>query len=417
MFCYPYLAPLYLTLFTVLTALIWRRKSGWEPINAALNVIAIILVVLPVLQILSVQFRLWKTPDTLTSSAGLVLPDEAVAPDIYYILLDGYPRGDILASTFDYDNAPLLDFLVERDFYIATCSQANYSFTMASMAATLNMTYLDNGSGSQRIELSDSRLGDLIRDSQVEALVDELGYTTVNFDTGYRWLRWRNADLYLSPFEATENRFLVNTGLNGFELLLVRSSAALLLFDLQISQPGNETLNLYEILADSPRDVQRQRLQFEFEMLREIPTSVAGPKFIYAHITVPHPPYLYDAEGKEVLKEPADEISAYREQVIYLNGHLPVIIDNILQSSDRPPVIIIQSDHGALIPYTAEGVDYREKIAILNAYYLPGAPPAPLYQTITPVNTFRIVFDRYFGGEFGLLDDHSFLIDEPVDLG
>jgi predicted membrane protein len=412
-----FLVPVMALVVGAMALWIWRLKGSLVPLTSALNITAVVLVLLPLAQIGIVQIGLWQAPDSSANPSRLATAPGEVAPDIYYILLDGYPRGDILLNTFDHDNAPLLNYLTARGFYIADCSQANYSFTMASMAATLNMTYLDNKSGTRRIEVSDSRLGDLIRDSQVEALVDELGYTTVNFDTGYRWLRWRDPDVYLSPFSETENRFLVNTGINGFELLLVRSSAALIAFDLQVSQPDNQTLNLYDMLADSPKDVQRERLQFEFDMLQEIPTAIDGPKFVYAHITVPHPPYLYDSVGNEVLNEPSDEISAYREQVIYLNGHLESILETIFAGSDPEPIIVIQSDHGALIPYTAEGIDYREKIAILNAYYLPGVEPAALYKNITPVNTFRLIFDRYFGGSFGLLEDHSFLVDEPVDLG
>jgi hypothetical protein len=45
---------------------------------------------------------------------------------------------------------------------------------------------------------------------------------------------------------------------------------------------------------------------------------------------------------------------------------------------------------------------------VLNAYYLPGVNAQLLYPSITPVNTFRLVFDQYFGGQFGLLEDKSY---------
>ncbi len=50
----------------------------------------------------------------------------------------------------------------------------------------------------------------------------------------------------------------------------------------------------------------------------------------------------------------------------------------------------------------------KEKVAILNAIRLPGAE-AELYPVLTPVNTFRIIFNRYFGSDFALLPDESYL--------
>ena len=43
----------------------------------------------------------------------------------------------------------------------------------------------------------------------------------------------------------------------------------------------------------------------------------------------------------------------------------------------------------------------------LNAYYMPGANILP-YPTITPVNSFRMIFNDYFGQDLPLLEDVSF---------
>jgi hypothetical protein len=78
------------------------------------------------------------------------------------------------------------------------------------------------------------------------------------------------------------------------------------------------------------------------------------------------------------------------------------ILDQILSDSVTPPIIILQGDHG----HDLASPD--DRMAILNAYYLPGEGESLLYPTITPVNSFRVVFDRYFGRNFGLLKDRSF---------
>ncbi len=80
-----------------------------------------------------------------------------------------------------------------------------------------------------------------------------------------------------------------------------------------------------------------------------------------------------------------------------------------LEKSTTPPIIIIQGDHGF---WTGTN------LPILNAYYLPGDAADALYPTISPVNSFRLIFDHYFGTDLGLLEDASYLvkdIEQPVE--
>jgi hypothetical protein len=81
-------------------------------------------------------------------------------------------------------------------------------------------------------------------------------------------------------------------------------------------------------------------------------------------------------------------------------------------------VIILQSDHGSglgLSTQSLEQTDLRERMSILNAYYLPGPGRQALYPSISPVNTFRVLFNAYFGAGLDLLPDRSYFStwDEP----
>jgi hypothetical protein len=55
---------------------------------------------------------------------------------------------------------------------------------------------------------------------------------------------------------------------------------------------------------------------------------------------------------------------------------------------------------------------------IFNAYHLPGGGDQQLYETITPVNTFRVIFNYYFAGDFDLLEDASYFstYDDPYNF-
>ena len=51
-----------------------------------------------------------------------------------------------------------------------------------------------------------------------------------------------------------------------------------------------------------------------------------------------------------------------------------------------------------------------QKMSILNAYHLPDGGDQLLYDTITPVNTFRLILNHYLNGDYDLLEDISWYI-------
>jgi hypothetical protein len=102
------------------------------------------------------------------------------------------------------------------------------------------------------------------------------------------------------------------------------------------------------------------------------------------------------------VEQEGKDIDGYRDQIIYLNSRLIPILKNIIANSEVPPIIIIQGDHGAV--YTVK----EERMAILNAYYLPEGRSNHLYENITPVNTFRVIFSHYFNADLELIDDISY---------
>ena len=97
--------------------------------------------------------------------------------------------------------------------------------------------------------------------------------------------------------------------------------------------------------------------------------------------------------------------------MIYLNKRLIPLLKTIQQQSATPPIIVIQGDHAGVES------DQNFRMEILNAYYLPGQAAGQLYESISPVNTFRLIFDQYFGGQYKLLKDTSYfsVYNNPFD--
>ena len=134
---------------------------------------------------------------------------------------------------------------------------------------------------------------------------------------------------------------------------------------------------------------------------------IKEPKLVFAHIIIPHPPYVFGPNGDPVAMEDVGttksdrEDALYRDQAIYISNRMQEIVPRIISNSARPPIIIIQGDHG---PTVAK--DAKTRMRNLNVYYFPGVD-APLYPTITPVNTFRVIFNIYFGQNLPILKDKS----------
>ncbi len=405
------LVPLYLVIFIITVWLILRTKRDLSILTRFLNALGVILIIFPLFQIMAYSVESYLAQSEAEETNALIsFPKDQPPPDVYYIVTDGYPRDDFIAHVLDYDTTQFLESLEERGFYIARCSQSNYTDTRFSMASTLNLNYLDGGAGVSEVVYPGSKVDSLIRAGTVQKNFADLGYTIVTFESGYKWLRWENSDLHLDHLTDRARISVLNFGLNNFEHLLLNTTAAKLLLDMPFLFNYGQAIQLAEFI-DNPRASHRDSVLFTLEKLPQIPDSITGPKFVYVHVIFPHPPFIVDAEGNPLQNSPNDELSAYADQIAYLNSQLLNIIDSLLGKSNPDPIIIIQGDHGATIDYQGKNIDKSNRLGILNAYYLPpistGYPTNQLYSTITPVNTFRLIFDVYFNGQYGLIEDRS----------
>jgi hypothetical protein len=389
-----FLGPLGLGIFI---AGVWgvSKVRDTATLNRMLNIIGFALLAVPLYQISAHEITL------LTSQARREQPaqDQPVSPgasqpDVYYIILDAYARDDVLLEEFGYDNTPFLQALEDRGFEIPRCTRSNYGRTYLSVSSSLNMVYIQdlaprNGAGALTVA---------IKRSAVRQTLAAQGYAMVAFDAGFYSSQWPNADLYLFY----ENRAGGLRTINEFEALVVETTALKFFLDANTVLGGGPLGFVYE----TRRIEKFNRVNFILDNLENLP-EVASPKFVWAHIPSPHAPYVFTKSG-DFYPDPGDSPERYVDQVVYLNQRVLTIVDVILASSEVPPIIVIQGDHGA----SETKPDFR-RLNILNAYYLPGEEHIPLYPTITPVNTFRLILDSYFGEELGLLPDVSYF--SPIE--
>ena len=386
------LIPLWIGLAVLLAWWVSRKSFNIGTATYVLNLAGLFLLVLPVFQLASffVQSRSSQNEQN-PSALNLHVGDNS--RDVYYIILDGYGRSDVLKEEYGYDNSDFLNGLRDLGFTIAECSQSNYAQTQMSLSSSLNFNYIDALS-DRFVPGSDDRTGldALIHHSAVRQSLEEAGYQTVAFATGFLATELRDADYFLSPGRSAGT-------LNEFEYLLLETTFARLLQD--TNRFGMQTAG---------SELFRERTLFTLDKLDKL-SYIQGPKFVFVHLVVPHPPYVFGPTGDPV--EPAEVgttktqegASHYRDQVIYINSRMAEIVPQIIANSATPPIIVIQGDHGPTVASSP-----RSRMSNLNAYYLPGVD-ASIYPSITPVNTFRVIFNEYFGQNLELLDDVSLYSD------
>ena len=90
-------------------------------------------------------------------------------------------------------------------------------------------------------------------------------------------------------------------------------------------------------------------------------------------------------------------------------------MEELLTDLENPPIIIIQADHGSQFDIDHDNPsneNIEQMMSNFSAYYLPGIEKNSLEDVITPVNTFRIIFNSYFDTDYDLLENKMYWIDK-----
>jgi len=381
-----------------------RTKKDLVKITSIFNFSAICLVALPVMSIAAYEFRKAgrerEAPRGADGAAALGVPASTPRPSVFYIILDGYGRSDMLEEVYGYDNSAFVNYLRGKGFYVAEGARANYSHTRFSLASSLNMQYLDDLAKRVGADYTDNdAVEKMIKDSTVRRVFAALGYRTVAFATGFYGTDIENADTFLrAPLGRDE-------------------------FERGVSDAMTPKTDEEKAAYD------RRRILFTLEKLPGL-AATKMPVFVFAHIVAPHPPYVFNRDGG-----PADidryydglvsanhlvnsegitrskSMQLYIDQLIFLDSRLTGVLDKILANSQGKAIVILQGDHGPCCFTHHEELSktyLKDRMAILAALHLPGEVQKGLYETVTPVNSFRIIFKGCFGLGYPPLADRSF---------
>lgn len=383
---YKFILSCYWTIFLLMV----HRIYYWNKPNFIALTITKIMLFLVLLNSILLMFPVYKNikQNTFQSNELKQEMDVTLAynykPDIYYIMLDGYPRPDTLKAVFNYDNISFVKFLKGHNFEVLKKNCSNYHHTTASLASVFSMDY-ESKSITAR--------------PPVFTFLKRQGYHLINvvsnleFTASWMFFDEYRGDLILKTFARQ---------------FLLRTTLAPLIGRMKFFQKAYIIKN-------------------QFRELEKISGKYSEPLFVFCHILLPHLPFAFDQNG-DYPKEEDDvmlvnlydqkKIDCYKIQISTLNELLKTAVSNILKNSTKPPIIIIQSDHGSFfigrsIAYKAPQQDFskleiKERMSNFSAFYLPYKGNEKLYDTMTNVNTFRVLFNHYFGTTFQILEDKCY---------
>jgi hypothetical protein len=323
-------------------------------------------------------------------------------PDIYFLLFDEYTSTPTLKQTFHYDNSALDSFLLQRGFSIQSYSRGNYNFTPFSMASLLNMNYIRGIKNVSAITRQDySQCNVLIRDNEVIRFLSSRKYEIINYSifdlAGNPSLTESSllpAKARLITRQTFYNRVMTDIGWHSF----MKNFWINWFFGNKLYQDLN---NNNKILA---------LLNMESSLKKKY------PRFVYAHLVMPHSPFYYDKNGKLrdtktlVAEISEDYLDSYLGYIPYTTSKLKALIDTIQTHTNHQAVIILMGDHG--FRGGSGDASHSHYYNNLNAVYFPDKAYSLFTDSITGVNQFRVVFNSLFKQNLPLLKDSSvFLID------
>ena len=397
-------------IFAVLLFLVKKTKRDLLNVNKAMAIAAGTFILISFFQIVSGYCT--ACLDIKNNDIEIIIDGEInQLRDIYYIILDGYSSPEVIRNVMGLEEIDqAVTFFKEKGFFVADKSQSNYPNTSLSLPSSLNMCYLQNPNSLKKYFM-------MAEDHKIKDFLKSYGYKYFHFGA--------DSFTYFNRY-ADEN---INLGLlSPYQTIVWHNTLFMPVQTLFRAKFGIRADNFGFL---DRRLTQWKREKFKLQKLAEISNKENSPVFVFAHFLVPKGPYVFDENGDFLTEEESDNrgiIKNYLGQIMYINKEIENLVDILLKNSDPEPIIIIQGDHG--FPFSdrlnleefAQPDCAKELIVpdaysfpILNAYYFPEDGDKLLYDSITPVNTFRILFNYYFGQNFILLDDISYTSDPNND--
>ncbi|HYF29599.1 MAG TPA: sulfatase-like hydrolase/transferase [Chitinophagaceae bacterium] len=387
----------------ILAIFLVRSKQPFYNTYQYLNIVLLVLVgyELVLISLLNItDGKIKRIAKDYPISDNYVKCDTCSRPDIYFLVFDMYANSKVLKSFWNYDNTRLEQFLDSSGFYRAKNSTSNYNYTVFSMGSTLNMDYQEKSLKYTNAYRSSGQLSQF-EDNELFRILKKEGYQFYN----YSWFHFIDAPARVAPFVLTEPRELIAAQTFWFRF---RSDIAWNFKMFRKKRPIEAGLTPF-FLKECEDNL--SRIRESHKGIKQLSAETRQqPLFLYAHFLMPHAPFLFDSLGN--IKPKIEWLSTrhedYLEQLKYTNNLITDLCTTLLKDAKRPRIIIVQSDHGYRNFNSKDNLTPDVEFENFSAFYFPGGRYGQLYDSISAVNTFRVVLNEYFHYKLPLLKDTSF---------
>lgn len=385
------LIPVTAAVIGVIGFLVRRGKEAFfGKLNYFLNALFALFIIADVFEVAGVVYAKKNTLQFETDAALEQKPAGKTSdslPDIYFMVFDEYASSSSLKENFGFDNSSLDTFLLNNGFYIASNAKSNYSLTVFSIASTLQLSYFKDMKEARYPDDYPAAL-EAMQTNKLFSLLEQQGYQISN-----------HSIFNLGNYSTHQTNFF-------------HKSAFTLLFDKSMVKLAKV---LYLELTPKEQIESLNRLFAEVAA----PAPNNKPQFKYLHVLLPHYPFIFEADGKirsaieYTRKKDNYFVERYLNQLVFTNKLIRNLITDINKNNPRKKIIVLEGDHGLRFPYINRKAgydDYRKgsgPFRNLNAYYFFDRDYTQLYDSISPVNSFRVISSQYLGLPCGLLPDKS----------
>jgi len=374
-----------------------------------LNIVMICLVLGEIVMVLVNNAEMQKTGNLIYPYKFLCekyiskkIPDSS-KPDIYFLVFDEYTNNKTLKKLWNFNNDSITNWLSFNGFYVPANTKSNYTFTSYSISSTFNMDYIQDSkkSADATIPLNILQSIQSLSDNESFCILKKEGYK-IRFLAPFRnSIEDNKQERYFDDLIDDQIYRQTLPGSIRSDILWNFKTGKLAV----INDSANQSENLNQKIKSIHYTIQEIKFTADNSKNRK-------PQFVYGHFLITHGPHIFDSAGGFLPKKNIPDYSMYKTyiaQVMHANKVIKEIVTHIRQYNRANTIIIIEGDHGFRQLRNSGSAVYFPNFC---AVYFPDKNYSLLYDSIRPINTFRIVFNKFFYQDFPLLKDSGIVVKE-----
>lgn len=409
------LLPLLAVLILTIGAILKKQERKYSDLFFFLNLLFSVLIISEIPNSIK-RYKLDKSVHNLIdfrfsaakSFQHSALPD-SLKPDIYFLVFDAMASSKSILTTTGKSISDLDTFLTNKGFYLANKAKANYNWTIHSVSTTLNMDYLPPWISPVMNDLkvyfwgsSSFKDNSLFRILQKENYLIK-SYQPISFENE-QWpgeSYFTNLKKYHFAFKTLPGRIYKDIFWN-------------------FSRIDIDFVHKRQLSILAKRNLNKKTYNdTTISLVKESCLKTGSPKLIYGHFMLPHDPYVFDSTGKlkspekTIVRSTQQDLDGYYEQLRFATTIIKELVTFIQENNKKNTVIIVAGDHGFK---TKEAQVNGYAFNNYSAFYFPDRQYQSLYESVSPVNTFRLVLNKYFNANIPLLKDSSILVSTSNEI-